>query len=105
VDPQVRLAPPSALASSLEEASAEAELAPQYTRKKGPEMPYTEVLNLATGATYEYSLPPKNAVECAYAQYEQGDYNTWEYAGKYNAQLTTNGRCWYLGDFSALISS
>lgn len=47
-----------------------------------------------------YSLPPREAVRNAYAQFEKGDYNTWDYA-KYD-HLVEEGlvtvRC---GDFSA----
>jgi hypothetical protein len=39
----------------------------------------TEVLNLNTGETYTYDLPPEKAVICAYEQYERKNRNTWAY--------------------------
>lgn len=43
----------------------------------------TEVVNLWSGARREFPLPPQDAVVTAYAQ-DHKDYNTHEYAAKYN---------------------
>jgi len=40
----------------------------------------TEVLHLPTGRRFYYTLPPEEAVRCAYIQYKCGDKNTWQYA-------------------------
>lgn len=42
----------------------------------------TTVRNRMTGDGWQvvYTLPPREAVRSAYAQFGRGDYNTWDYA-------------------------
>lgn len=63
----------------------------------------SEVFNLANAsaeAVAEYDLPPREAVRNAYAQLGLGDYETWNYAAKYD-HLVEEGRFTVLcGDYS-----
>lgn len=66
-----------------------------------PARMFTEVLNLATGETLIYSLPPEEAVKAAYLQ-SLGDYNTWDYP-KRKVPLVRGKKTVACGDFTALI--
>lgn len=64
----------------------------------------TVVRNLATGDKWEavYDLPPREAVRNAYAQYGRGDYNTWDYAKRYDHLVVEGNFTFACGDFCAL---
>ena len=60
----------------------------------------TIVYQLGTNNKYIYTLPPEQAVVCAYYQYAKNNYNTWEYdysLVRYSATVMTV----YCGDFAA----
>ena len=62
----------------------------------------TKVLNLATGKAYYYSLPPQEAVNTCYEQYENNKWNTWDYHKlPKRAKLTKSGLHYSRGDYSA----
>ena len=61
----------------------------------------TRVLNLATGKSQWFSLPPIQAVVCAYRQ-DRHDWNTWAYDFT-QFVLGKSGRTVFCGDFGALL--
>lgn len=61
---------------------------------------FTDVLNLATGATLIFSLPPEAAVRAAYLQ-SVGKCNTWTY-DRANVALVYGKWSVACGDFTAL---
>lgn len=48
-----------------------------------------------------YTLPPEEAVKCAYFQHEMGNWNTWEYAGVH-VPVQKGRKTVSCGDFTAL---
>lgn len=66
----------------------------------------TRVLELPTGIYLFYTLPPAQAVRCAYAQFGKGDYNTWDYDLRYpvpEIHYSEKGVGIYtMGDYTAL---
>lgn len=64
----------------------------------------TSVLNLKTGQSRVYCLPPYQAVVAAHAQMERGDYNTWSYADKYARKVKAGAATVSCGNCSALLS-
>lgn len=60
----------------------------------------TEVLDLATGRTLVYDLPPEEAVKAAYLQ-SKGDWNTWGY-GKKEVPLVYGKHTVTRGEFTAM---
>lgn len=59
-----------------------------------------DVMNLVDMHIVRYTCSPKEAVVCAYAQYTNKDYGTWDYDEKYN-HLVEEGLYTYLcGDWS-----
>jgi hypothetical protein len=63
----------------------------------------TKVINLTTGFTAEYTLPPKEAVNAAYEYYERHNGNTWTYDKNIDrVKLSKSGKTWIRGDWTAL---
>lgn len=60
---------------------------------------------LGTDHERHYDLPARAAVIASFAQVERGDWNTWDYEAKYGAlaKLTTSGRFWTCGDWTARV--
>ena len=66
--------------------------------------PVTEVFNLATGQEATFSLPPREAVIAAYAQFTKGDLTWWwQNPLKYDSLVTLGRKSISCGDWSALI--
>jgi hypothetical protein len=63
-------------------------------------MENTTVTNKATGHKYHYSCPPREAVVCAYEQYDRNFWNTWQYDYR-KAALSPDGKEWSCGSFTA----
>jgi len=63
-------------------------------------MPSTWVTNLATLEKMNFSLPPSEAVMCAFA-YANGDKNTWQYAAKYGHMVREGEHGFMCGDWYA----
>lgn len=64
----------------------------------------TEVVDLRTGeAVATYSTPPAQAVVAAYAQFERGDFHTWEYQEKYAGRLVAGRVSIRCGDYCAMM--
>ena len=61
-----------------------------------------EVMSLADdGFKAVYTLPPREAVIAAYAQYGHGDWNTWDYETQYGHLVVTSCRHVSCGDYCA----
>jgi hypothetical protein len=61
-----------------------------------------QVMNMKTGNTLTYVGPdPAQAVIAAYAQ-SLSDWNTWDYATKYGAEISKSGKTVSCGDFVTL---
>lgn len=54
--------------------------------------------NMRTGEYAVYTLPPKEAVVCAYQQLTKRDYNTWNYD---MLQVETGEFFYFCGDWAA----
>ena len=62
----------------------------------------TEVLNLATGDTLSYSLPPERAVVSAYMTQTKKNHNWWNYDWTI-AKVSKSGVTVHCGDFAAIV--
>jgi hypothetical protein len=63
----------------------------------------TKVTNLATGQEVTYLASPRYAVELAYRQGTQKDYNTWDYANKpLDSSIIDGKRTVSCGDWCAM---
>jgi hypothetical protein len=62
----------------------------------------TRVRNLETSEVFVYTLPPREAVMCAYAA-SRNDYNTWQYEERYGHLVTVgkSGKTVHCGTCSA----
>lgn len=60
------------------------------------------VMNLSDGSKQVYSCTPREAVIAAYAQ-SWNDYNTWDYAKRYESLVSQSELCVTCGDFSAYL--
>ena len=60
----------------------------------------TIVYQLGTENKYIYTVPPEQAVVCAYYQYGLNNYNTWKYDYSM-ARYSDTARTVYCGDFAA----
>lgn len=60
------------------------------------------VINLSYGSKRLYSCTPRKAVIAAYAQSLQ-DFNTWDYAKRYESLVSQSELCVTCGDFSAYL--
>lgn len=49
-----------------------------------------------------WALAPEEAVVAAFAQLEEGDFNTWAYADVYRAKVSSSGRTVACGDYTAV---
>ena len=61
----------------------------------------TVVLDLMSGTVQIFDTAAKEAVIAAFAQ-SRGDNSTWLYAERYGDQVVDTGRCYTLGDFTAI---
>lgn len=48
-----------------------------------------------------YNLEPRRAVLCAYARFQRGDGNTWDYEARYGAMVRRTAHGWNCGEFWA----
>lgn len=66
----------------------------------------TEVMDLRTGEYVGWwTIPPKEAVIAAYAQFEKEDYNTWLYEERYSHMLVRGRYSVACGDYAALLDT
>lgn len=71
----------------------------------------TRVIKLGSKLELFYSLPPREAVIAAFAQYGgnsqynigSGDWNTWDYERRYGHRVMTGKYSVSCGDFAALL--
>jgi hypothetical protein len=56
-------------------------------------------MNLSSGDKQNYTCTPREAVIAAYAQSEM-DWNTWQYAERYNSLVEEGEHTFLCGDFS-----
>lgn len=63
-------------------------------------MSVTIVRNLATGQVLRYTCPPRQAVVAAYAQ-EHKDFNTWQYAERYDSRVEEGQYTYLLGNWGS----
>lgn len=61
----------------------------------------TKAYNMREAIELEFSLPPREAVIAAYAQYNLNDYNTWDYENKYGKEVEVGNWFFYCHDWSA----
>jgi hypothetical protein len=58
------------------------------------------VFHLGTDNEYTYTLPAREAVLAAYAQYGCGDWQTWLYESRYGYMVKRTQHGWCAGNFA-----